>query len=185
MRASLDAAIVAPCRYNGRMTLMLQPHSTTPSRAIRRIDVTVERDDALLLFDYTLYGDIDAIVVPPLATPARRDELWRHTCCEAFLGTDGTEYCEFNFAPSGCWAAYRFDDYRRGMHELITDSPRIAIVATTQTLHVKATLKLTASPRRLGLACVIEERDGALSYWALAHHADKPDFHDRNTWLAM
>jgi hypothetical protein len=25
---------------------------------------------------------------------------------------------------------------------------------------------------------VIEEEGGALSYWALAHPADKPDFHD-------
>ena len=29
-----------------------------------------------------------------------------------------------------------------------------------------------------GLAAVIEEQSGAKSYWAIAHPADKPDFHD-------
>ena len=30
---------------------------------------------------------------------------------------------------------------------------------------------------RIGLSAVIETTDGALSYWALAHPAEKPDFH--------
>jgi hypothetical protein len=29
----------------------------------------------------------------------------------------------------------------------------------------------------MGLAAVIEEAGGTLSYWALAHSEDKPDFH--------
>jgi hypothetical protein len=29
----------------------------------------------------------------------------------------------------------------------------------------------------LGLAAVIEDQSGNLSYWALAHRAEKPDFH--------
>jgi hypothetical protein len=29
----------------------------------------------------------------------------------------------------------------------------------------------------LGLSAVLEENDGTKSYWALAHAADKPDFH--------
>ena len=30
---------------------------------------------------------------------------------------------------------------------------------------------------RLGLAAVIEDRAGVLSYWALKHPVEKPDFH--------
>lgn len=30
---------------------------------------------------------------------------------------------------------------------------------------------------RLALCAVIEASDGSLSYWALAHPADRPDFH--------
>ena len=29
----------------------------------------------------------------------------------------------------------------------------------------------------IGLCAVIERWDGAISYWALAHPSDKPDFH--------
>ena len=32
-------------------------------------------------------------------------------------------------------------------------------------------------PWRLGLAAVVEENDGRISYWALAHPPGKPDFH--------
>jgi len=32
-------------------------------------------------------------------------------------------------------------------------------------------------PWRLSLSAVIEQADGRLSYWALAHPPGKPDFH--------
>ena len=35
------------------------------------------------------------------------------------------------------------------------------------------------APRSLqiGLSAIIEDREGSLSYWALKHAPDKPDFH--------
>jgi hypothetical protein len=44
-----------------------------------------------------------------------------------------------------------------------------------------AAIPLTALPDRecrMNLAAVIVERGGEKSYWAIAHPADKPDFHD-------
>jgi hypothetical protein len=35
------------------------------------------------------------------------------------------------------------------------------------------------SPLRAGAAAVIEEMDGQMTYWALAHPAERPDFHHR------
>ncbi|HKX21768.1 MAG TPA: hypothetical protein VJM81_00690, partial [Rhizorhapis sp.] len=34
--------------------------------------------------------------------------------------------------------------------------------------------------RSLGLSAVIEEQDGAKSWWALVHPSEKPDFHLRD-----
>ena len=52
------------------------------------------------------------------ANRARADELWQTTCFEAFLEPRAaTAYREFNFSPSGDWAAYDFDGYREGMAE--------------------------------------------------------------------
>lgn len=55
--------------------------------------------------------------------------------------------------------------------------------------HMELTATLTA-PALLaldeaweaGLAVVVEETSGALSYWALAHTAERPDFHARETF---
>jgi hypothetical protein len=35
----------------------------------------------------------------------------------------------------------------------------------------------------LGLAAVLEDRQGRLSYWALAHLADRPDFHHPDSFI--
>jgi hypothetical protein len=40
-----------------------------------------------------------------------------------------------------------------------------------------------ASALRLALSAVIEETDGHLSYWALAHPAERPDFHHRDGFV--
>ena len=36
---------------------------------------------------------------------------------------------------------------------------------------------------RLGLSVVIETLDGAISYWALAHPSEKPDFHHPDSFI--
>ena len=52
----------------------------------------------------------------------RTDGLWRHTCFEAFICRRATgEYWEYNFSPSGAWAAYQFSGYRAGMQPLAQD----------------------------------------------------------------
>ena len=39
-----------------------------------------------------------------------------------------------------------------------------------------------ASVVRVGLSAVVESEDGSLSWWALTHAGDKPDFHDPSTF---
>ena len=63
-------------------------------------------------------------VIPEAEEPSRTDELWKATCFEAFLRETGSDaYQEWNFAPSGQWAAYDFTGYRDGMTELEVDAP--------------------------------------------------------------
>src|SRR5690554_2589078 len=96
----------------------LAPHPDTPSEAIEGIDVALERGAHGLRLSYRLVGDAQRVIAaPPLpGVPARRrDELWRGTCCELFLRhADDAAYREYNFAPNGDWAAYRFSGYRAG-----------------------------------------------------------------------
>jgi hypothetical protein len=118
------------------------------------------------------------------------DGLWRHTCFEVFvLGDDAPGYREFNFSPSGEWAAYAFRDYRDGDElgvELTLGTP---VRRTADRLELSAEICQDFLPPgrslRLGLSVVVEDSDGMLSYWALRHPPGKPDFHHTDAFAAQ
>ena len=113
----------------------------------------------------------------------RRDGLWEHTCCEMFVRARGGAYYEFNFAPSGDWALYRFASYR----EAATKPEYVFSGAGSHrrgdAWSLRAHLDLSVLPDladgawEIGLSAVAEMKDGSKSYWALTHPAEKPDFH--------
>ncbi|HEY8698318.1 MAG TPA: DOMON-like domain-containing protein [Rhizomicrobium sp.] len=135
---------------------------------------------------YVVTGDIGAFRLPAIREQGRADGLWRQTCFEAFLRPQAREeYYEFNFAPSLQWAAYGFSGYRSGMRAAEEfGGLRIEIESDASRLELRVALSLSElpdllpdAPWRLGLSAIIEEATGAMSYWALAHPAGKPDFH--------
>lgn len=133
---------------------------------------------------YIVTGAVDALKVPAHLPPSRADGLWHHTCCEAFvLGGSGTGYREINLSPSSQWAAYDFSDYRHGGQSPAMPVPVISIsevpakrFALGADIHFESAAMANA-PWHLGLSMVVEEKNGGKSWWALAHAADKPDFH--------
>ena len=150
-------------------------------------------DDALIFsFECRYQPDQINVLLPEPTTPAARDFLWQHTCCEAFVALpDGKNYLEFNFSPSGCWAVYRFTDYR------VRDESYVCAEASTVQCEPRADgfdLTATISPKilpqksadeswQIGLTAVIETTDGQKSYWAMRHDAPQPDFHLRSQFL--
>lgn len=166
--------------------LELAPHPDTPCAAVRSLTLTFERPTpALLTFHYRLEGDLEALRIPAPRSPVRTDGLWQHTCFEAFIGqADGPVYWEYNFSPSGAWAAYQFSGYREGMAPLMKGAAPVISVREEPgvlTMSVATDLswiaRATAAELVLGVAAVIETRERGLSYWALRHPAGKPDFH--------
>ncbi|WP_428149389.1 DOMON-like domain-containing protein [Brevundimonas sp.] len=142
----------------------------------KAISVEFEREGVSLWLRFIVDDNPDFIAWPDDAPPGRADQLWKHTCFEAFVGADDG-YREFNLSPSGLWASYRFDDYRVGMRE----AGEVAVVAGldggSDYVALEGRIELPIGARRLGLSAVIETVDGAKTYWALAHPSDKPDFH--------
>jgi hypothetical protein len=156
----------------------LVPHPATPCPAVKSIRVDVHRKPQALSLRYVLAGDLQRLRVPAPRPPERVDGLWRHTCFELFLGAPGEPaYQEFNFSPSGEWAAYRFARYREGGTALDCPPPRIGS-RMERSLEVQGEVAcVLGGTLRLGLSAVVEDEAGALSYWALRHPLAKPDFH--------
>jgi hypothetical protein len=172
----------------------LRCHPSTRPETVRAIAVLVRRSSsAELELTFRLDGDIPRIWFPSPGVPRIATQLWRHTCFEAFIALEGQPaYHEFNFAPSGEWAVYAFCDYRDGgplAYEMMR--PHIAVRSAGSRLELDALVRLDGlsaihphASLRIGLSAVIEASDG-LSYWALRHPADKPDFHDADGFALL
>ena len=161
---------------------------------VRALDVAVSRTaDGALVAIYECDCAAGVLCLPDARPAEAADELWRHTCCELFVGVAGdAAYREFNFSPSGQWAMYGFSAYRvRDSSNLNVAGPaphiEFALGETGWRLEVRldaAALPLRAAKQiELGVAVVLEAANGDLSYWALRHAAGQPDFHHRESFV--
>lgn len=167
------------------------PFPGTDGSPVEAIDVYIRRSGDRLWLTYLLSGDTTRILWPKLAVPVtadrlakagRKDELWRHTCYEAFIST-GDGYREFNFAIDGHWASYSFSGYRRNMAPAPETAECVSLEGRGDYNELGVVLDLPPSAERLALSAVIETLDGTISYWALAHPSDKPDFHHPDSFV--
>jgi hypothetical protein len=175
------------------MHLALVPHpSTPPSGTDLKVWAMVEHSAAFgatatANIWFGVGAPIGRFVIPEADERGRADEIWRTTCFEAFVRETGAEaYREWNFAPSGNWAAYDFTGYRYGMANAdLAAPPYIRLEDNLTWWSLGSTFTVEAGPRfDLGLSAVLEEQDGTKSYWALAHPAEKPDFHNPGCFTA-
>jgi hypothetical protein len=164
-----------------RAELLLHPSSPV-------LDLTItaeaERYGTELLLRFDVAGEVGRILIPPAsAHPCRRDELWLHTCFEAFVRPSRSPaYHELNLAPSGDWAFYHLDDYRAGRSSPELAPPAIDFEASADRLRLRASLDLAtllspAVPWDLALCVVLEDTGRTRNFWALAHPPGEPDFH--------
>lgn len=166
------------------MKASLTRHPEFRCAAVTHIGVEIARSGGALALVYSVEGRIADVRLPAATASARTDELWQHTCLEAFVRPKGgAAYCELNLAPSTQWAAYRFDDYRAGMRNAPCPAPQIAVDVNDARLLLRASLSLEAldgfagAAWELGLTAVIEEMSGLKSYWSVQHPKGRPDFH--------
>jgi hypothetical protein len=169
------------------MRKSLRQHPDSACEAVTRFEVEIDRPrtDRLSL-RYLLVGAIGQLRLPARGEPMRADGLWKHTCFEAFLrAPERASYYEFNVSPSLQWVAYGFNGYRSGMAVANNvDQPRLETRSDNRHFELQASFALDRLPDlpqdavwRLGVSAVIEESNGRMSYWALAHPPGKPDFH--------
>lgn len=173
--------------------ISLHCHPDVPCTLVRSIKAVIGLDEGnTLSATYTIEGAIEQLLIP--SGPLDRTDLWRHTCFELFVGaTNDAEYYEFNFSPSGEWAVHGFRSYRDGGPIHVDGlEPKIAVQRGAGLLQLSAVVpldSLAGVPNgvslSVGLSAVVEDRSGALSYWALKHPPGKPDFHHADNFAVQ
>ena len=167
-------------------TRQLQCHPAAPVAIALALSVAVSLNSTGLQLVYVVAGNCAALRIPyATERPGLADGLWRHTCLEAFVAVDGdSAYREFNFSPSGQCAIYSFasERVRKPVEVDVAMQPSIHIHSGSEQLTLTAQLPWAALPPRgcalcIALSAVIEEANGQLSYWALQHPCEQPDFH--------
>ena len=178
---------------NDDYPLTLLCHPATPAPVVRAIEAHAAfNPDGSLTLAYRLWGDMVRLLIPQNQPSERKDFLWEHTCFEAFIGVrDDPAYREFNFSPSGQWAAYAFFNYRQRDETFVcTAAPKISPKLFAGRFELEAIIAPEALPPnpatlKIGLSAVVESADtvdGRHSYWALRHTAERPDFHHRDAF---
>ena len=180
-----------------RQVCRLHPFESDPQPSLRMVAEVLWLETGLLELTFNLQANHESDALKNLkastgreSSKERQDNLWKHTCFEAFFARpDSEQYWELNVAPSGHWNLYQFDGYRSGGRE----EPE-AVTPTTSwkqndrecccsiTLNLAPWWSETRLPE-LAITAVLETNTGALSYWALEHAGEQPDFHDRRSFL--
>lgn len=140
-----------------------------------------ELADGRLMLRFKVAG-CASLVIPSFKGRGRADDLWKATCFELFLYDGEGRYREFNFSPSGQWAAWRFSGYRTEREDWeplavpeITHDHGANLFALTAFI---AAAELEGAQMAAISAVLIEEDGRRPSYWALAHGKAEPDFHE-------
>ena len=170
--------------------VVLHPFSGTAAPNVEIAVSAVSPSPRSLTLSYVVTGDVGSLMVPGWVGRKRADELWRTTCFEAFIARPGGGYVEINLSPSGLYAVYGFSGYREGMVPLAGVETRGRVrehgegrLMLTTTLDLDRLGLPIDQPWRIALSTVIETTDGAISYWALVHPSDKPDFHHPDSFV--
>jgi hypothetical protein len=151
------------------------------------ISVKLHIEDNILQLVYFIDGQVNDIDVPPFDQVKQSDSLWQTTCLECFLLlADGHTYIELNLSPKGYWDIYYFDDYRKPSSKSVD----LLQVKSIQVNHNQNGLELKSevdiahiSIKAIGLSAVIEDKHQSISYWALQHTSDQPDFHTKEDFI--
>jgi hypothetical protein len=172
------------------MLFSLQPFRDRSQLPPLKLEGHIQRTHPQLSLTLTLSGNLETVEIPPpAATPRRKNQLWKTTCFEFFLGLiHSPSYWEFNLSPTGDWNVYHFASYRQGMQAENTFST-LPFTITAQSKKLTVNLETSLEPLipieqklDIAIATVVSFKDKKISYWALNHCSSEADFHRRESF---
>jgi hypothetical protein len=149
------------------------------------VDCDLNVLDSLIEVCFYVRGDLDKLYIPaPNTSDKRLDNLWKRTCFETFVkSNDQLNYFEINASPTGDWALYKFSDYHADMADA-SEVREFRVQSSADQKELKCwytiDLKKLGLPNKnldIGLSCILENNEKKLSFWAVNHKKEKPDFH--------
>jgi hypothetical protein len=176
----------------------LVPHSTDFAWAHQfnvEVRVSEGKNPHTLQATFKVTGPIPDLSLPVEVAEkrmTRNQELWRHSCFEIFASPPGSDrYFEWNLTSSLEWGHFEFQNYRVASGDALSLESGIETLKfsiTASNLELNVTLELEKFPElfeavrshqkiKLGLTCILENKKGERSYWALTHSEGKADFH--------
>ncbi len=157
----------------------LMLHQTCDLGPIKAVTASITATSSGFDAEFRFDGNVSAIRLPAAGPSVRTDDLWKTSCLEVFWQPIGeTHYREFNFSPSGRWAAYDFCAFREGMRDAPIDAIAVSCSHSDGELILKASVAADLpAPAQVALNAIVEHADGGKQYWALAFPPGKPEFH--------
>jgi alkane 1-monooxygenase len=181
---------------NPRLDHSLKPFRPNAWSEKIELDVQASRASAGIQLRYRLHATDPALLASLIPTKTsepgtRRDELWKTTCFEAFIGQKNSEaYFEFNASPAGDWAWYAFEGYRNGMRK-----PELAANAAPKLLERRLTADrfemtwlipyaaLGAAKHTTLSPTAVLDHGGDLAYYSIKHAGNEANFHLRESFI--
>ena len=171
----------------------LVPHPEMGAKGVQSVEVDVVQATNTILLMYGVQP-AETLLLPAFERE-RRDNLWHGTCFELFVKPESRGYVEYNFAPLEAWNAYSFLDWRMGRRAYQPDADPKIVDSRTDGRREKFPVRyeldvvvspdiLLLAPASVSLAAILEEEDGTMSYWALAHPPGEPNFHHPDCFAA-
>ena len=169
--------------------MKLIPFTAGSSELSIEARLEVQSNGFLLSFEITGQGADQILIQPRNPKPVRKNDLWKETCFECFLGVGNSkQYFEFNGSTTGDWALYAFDDYRNGMKDVPVASEPVMEKLEKELGKISLTWKIPyftdAIIQSASVTSVIKSSSNAeIGYWALKHAGEKADFHLRESFV--
>ena len=159
-----------------------------------KIIITAEfnQNSDSFFISFSIKNDLQSIDLGD-STPCKERiiKLWEKTCFELFIKNQNGAYLEFNFSPNFGWNCFFFNQKGEELKEWETmQMPSTDVLLSIDHFLLVAEIKKIYFPKTFfdrsnnvannleaGITCVIKDKLGTLSYWALAHCDTRPNFH--------
>jgi hypothetical protein len=154
-----------------------------------QLDVDLKAEGPILKLQFEISNNVDSVLLPEMANdPKRVIGLWESTCFEIFIKNPLSDsYYEFNFSPEGHWNCFYFNNPKEKLKECTNVAFPVSAV-TIAPEHYRFSIEInteslkegfwSSKEMEFGLTTIIEDEKNNLSFWAIEHHDEAPNFHN-------